>query len=50
MHAIFKADGEQTQLTFHVIHDTEAYCKQEEMGFYNGWGSTFDRLGELLSL
>ena len=41
-----KADGEKTIFTFNVIHPTEEYCKaQEKMGFYNGWGSTFDRLG-----
>nr|WP_240491697.1 SRPBCC domain-containing protein [Flavivirga aquatica] len=43
--ALFKADGEQTKFTFSVIHATEEYCKQqEEMGFYNGWGSAFERL------
>ncbi|MEM8908052.1 MAG: SRPBCC domain-containing protein, partial [Bacteroidota bacterium] len=47
--AIFEASGDQTQFTFNCIHPTEAYCKQqEEMGFYNGWGSVFDRLGEFL--
>ncbi len=45
MHMIFEAKGEQTQFTFHVVHETAEYCKQqEEMGFYNGWGSAFDRL------
>lgn len=45
LHAIFEADGEQTKFTFHCVHETEEYCKQQEaMGFYNGWGSTFDRL------
>ena len=42
--------GEQTHFKFSVIHETEEYCKQqEEMGFYNGWGSTFDRLGEYVN-
>ncbi|TGV00609.1 SRPBCC domain-containing protein [Flavivirga rizhaonensis] len=41
----FEADGENTKFVFKVIHATEAYCKQqEEMGFYNGWGSAFERL------
>lgn len=45
-----KAEGAVTHFTFNVIHPTEEYCKQQEaMGFYNGWGSTFDRLAELLS-
>ena len=47
--ALFEEDGEQTNFTFNVVHPTEEYCKQqEEMGFYNGWGSTFERLGEYL--
>ncbi|MEX0288003.1 MAG: SRPBCC domain-containing protein [Flavobacteriaceae bacterium] len=43
---------EGTLFTFHVVHETEAYCQQQKaMGFYNGWGSTFDRLdGHLMSL
>lgn len=45
LQAYFKADGETTKFTFKVIHETEEYCKQqEEMGFYNGWGSAFERL------
>lgn len=44
--ALFEADGEKTNFTFNCIHPTEEYCKQQEkMGFYNGWGSAFDRLG-----
>lgn len=47
LHVILEADGDKTNFTFHVIHESEAYCQQQEkMGFYNGWGSTFDRLGE----
>lgn len=50
LHILFEADGEQTKFTFSVIHPTEEYCKQqEEMGFYNGWGSAFDRLDALVS-
>ncbi|MEM7485104.1 MAG: SRPBCC domain-containing protein [Bacteroidota bacterium] len=45
LHAHFEADGEKTKFTFSVIHATAEYCKQqEEMGFYNGWGSAFGRL------
>lgn len=43
--ALFEALGEKTKFTFHVVHETEEYCKQQEqMGFYNGWASAFDRL------
>jgi uncharacterized protein YndB with AHSA1/START domain len=43
--AIFEDKGNKTNFTFNVIHPTEEYCKQqEEMGFYNGWGSVFDGL------
>ncbi len=43
--ALFEADGNKTKLTFKVIHATPEYCKQQEgMGFYNGWGSAFERL------
>ena len=49
LEVILEAVGDKTQFTFNVIHPTEEYCKQQEaMGFYNGWGSTFDRLEELL--
>ena len=48
--ALFEADGDKTKFTFNVVHPTEKYCKQQEqMGFYNGWGSTFDRLDEFVS-
>jgi len=47
--ALFEEDGDQTLFTFNVVHPTEEYCKQQEkMGFYNGWGSVFNRLAELL--
>ena len=43
--ALFEKNGEKTNFTFNVIHPTEEYCKQQEkMGFYNGWGSAFNRL------
>lgn len=43
--ALFQANGEATDFTFHVVHPTEAYCKQQsDMGFMKGWGSVFDRL------
>ncbi len=45
----FEADGEKTKFTFSVIHETPEYCKQqEEMGFYNGWGSVLSRLEEFI--
>ncbi len=47
--AIFEENGDQTNFTFHCIHPTEEYCRQQEqMGFYNGWGSVFERLSEFL--
>jgi uncharacterized protein YndB with AHSA1/START domain len=46
IHALFEENGDKTNFTFSVVHETEAYCKQQEqMGIYNGWGSAFDRLG-----
>jgi len=48
--AFFEDNGEKTNFIFNCIHKTEAYCKQqEEMGFYNGWGSTFERLDSFVS-
>ncbi len=48
--ALFEADGDQTKFTFNVVHPTEEYCRQQEqMGFYNGWASTFDRLNAFLT-
>jgi uncharacterized protein YndB with AHSA1/START domain len=47
--ALFEQDGAQTNFTFSVVHPTEEYCKQQEqMGFYNGWGSAFNRLDAFL--
>ena len=41
---------DKTQFIFKVIHPTEEYCKQQEdMGFYNGWGSVFNNLEEYLA-
>jgi uncharacterized protein YndB with AHSA1/START domain len=49
LHASFEKLENQTKFTFSVIHETEDYCKQQEkMGFYNGWGSAFDRLESLV--
>ena len=49
LEVLLKAEGDKTHFTFNVIHPTEEYCKQQEaMGFKNGWGSTFDRLEQLL--
>ncbi len=49
LEVILKAEGDKTHFTFNVVHPSEEYCKQQEaMGFYNGWGSTFDRLAELV--
>ncbi|MCT8341211.1 SRPBCC domain-containing protein [Flavobacteriaceae bacterium TK19130] len=45
LQCLFEADGDKTNFTFKVIHETPEYCRQqEEMGFYNGWGSAFNRL------
>ncbi len=49
MISLFEVDGDSTKFTFKVIHPTEEYCKQQEdMGFYNGWGSVFNGLNEYL--
>ena len=48
--ALFEENGNTTNFTFNVIHPTEEYCKQQEkMGFYNGWGSAFDRLEHIVN-
>ncbi len=50
LQSYFEADGGRTKFTFKVVHPTAEYCKQqEEMGFYNGWGSAFDRLETMLA-
>ena len=49
LQSIFEEAGDKTNFTFHVIHETEEYCKQqEEKGFYKGWGSVFDNLQDYL--
>ena len=50
LHVLFEEDGDKTNFTFSVVHATEEYCKQQEkMGFYNGWGSSFDRMEALIN-
>jgi uncharacterized protein YndB with AHSA1/START domain len=47
--SMFEKNGDKTNFTFSVIHPTEEYkLQQEKMGFYNGWGSTFNRLETFL--
>lgn len=49
MRSLFEKDGDKTHFTFSVVHPTEEYkVQQEKMGFYNGWGSAFNRLEALL--
>ena len=49
LHIFFEAAGEKTNFTFSVVHPTPEYCKgQEEMGFYNGWGSVLNRLQKVV--
>lgn len=46
---LLEADGDQTHFTFNVVHPSEDDCRQQEkMGFYNGWGSVFGRLAQVL--
>lgn len=48
--ALFEKNGDKTNFIFSVIHPTEEYkIQQEKMGFYNGWGSTLDRLATVLA-
>ena len=48
--ALFEADGDKTNFTFNVVHDTEEYCRQQaEMGAMNGWGGVFNTLEEHLA-
>lgn len=50
LHVLLEEDGDNTNFTFSVVHATEEYCKQQEkMGFYNGWGSAFNRLETTLT-
>lgn len=49
LHVEFQEVDGKTLFTFSVIHQTEEYkLQQEKMGFYNGWGSAFTRLAEML--
>lgn len=52
MQMLFEANGDKTNFTFSVVHPTEEYARQQEqMGFYNGWGTAFERLnGYLVAL
>lgn len=50
MHILLRAEGDKTHFTFSIIHPTVEYCRQQEkMGFYNGWGSAFNRLDAVVS-
>ena len=50
LQTLLEAAGDQTLFTFNVVHPTEAYAKQqEEMGFFNGWGSVFDGMEKFLA-
>lgn len=41
----FEANGDQTDFTFCVVHETEEYHKQQEkMGIAKGWGSVISNL------
>ena len=42
---LLKAIDGKTEFTFNCVHATIEYkMQQEKMGFFKGWGSTFDRL------
>jgi uncharacterized protein YndB with AHSA1/START domain len=46
---LFEEEGEKTVFHFSVIHTSEEYkIQQERMGFYNGWGSAFNRMEALI--
>lgn len=48
--ALFEENGDKTNFIFNCVHATEEYCKQQEqMGFYNGWGSVFNGLEAYVS-
>lgn len=50
IHVLFEEKGNTTEFTFSVIHATEEYCRQQEnMGFYNGWGTAFNRFEKLIT-
>ncbi|MEM9143605.1 MAG: SRPBCC domain-containing protein [Bacteroidota bacterium] len=49
LHMLFTPKGDKTHFVFHCVHATEDYCRQQEkMGFFNGWGSAFDRLVQFM--
>ncbi|MBZ0099021.1 MAG: SRPBCC domain-containing protein [Taibaiella sp.] len=49
LHVTFEEDGDKTIFNFSVVHATKEYkMQQEKMGFYNGWGSTFERMEALV--
>lgn len=49
LEVLFNVQGDQTELTFNLIHPTEKdRILQENMGVVKGWNSTFDRLNEFL--
>jgi uncharacterized protein YndB with AHSA1/START domain len=51
MQILFEENGDKTNFTFNVVHQTEEYCKQQEkMGFYNGWGTAFDRFESFVKM
>ena len=51
LQVLFEEIGGKTNFTFSVIHPTEEYCRQQEkMGFYNGWGSAFERLEKTVNV
>jgi uncharacterized protein YndB with AHSA1/START domain len=42
---LLEAQGPRTKYTAIVLHGDEATAKKhEEMGFYQGWGTTLDQL------
>jgi uncharacterized protein YndB with AHSA1/START domain len=46
----FAAEGNGTRYTARVLHKNAADCrKHQEMGFYEGWGSTIDQLGAFVA-
>jgi uncharacterized protein YndB with AHSA1/START domain len=50
MQILLEENGNKTNFVFSIIHQTEEYCRQQEkMGFYNGWGTAFERLAGYVS-
>lgn len=47
---LLKDDGDDTHMTFSVLHPTQEYAQQQEkMGFFNGWGSVFEVMASYLT-